>query len=98
MSQKRMAELFGVDTRTINYHLGKIYESGELTKEATIRKIGIVQTEGKRDVERSPLFYNLDAIIAVGYRVNSYQATHVHPNLEQKKRCIDKMTRSLDKL
>ena len=75
MSQKRMADLFGVDVRTINYHLGQIYESGELTKEATIRKIGIVQSEGKRDVERTPLFYNLDAIIAVGYRVNSYQAT-----------------------
>ena len=52
MSQKRMADLFGVDVRTINYHLGK--------KEATIRKIGIVQSEGERDVERSPLFYNLD--------------------------------------
>ncbi len=75
MSQKRMADLFGVDVRTINYHLGQIYDSGELTKEATIRKIGIVQSEGERDVERTPLFYNLDAIIAVGYRVNSYQAT-----------------------
>ena len=75
MSQKRMADLFGVDVRTINYHLGQIYESGELTKEATIRKIGIVQSEGERDVERTPIFYNLDAIIAVGYRVNSYQAT-----------------------
>ena len=75
MSQKRMADLFGVDVRTINYHLGQIYESGELTKEATIRKIGIVQSEGERDVERTPLFYSLDAIIAVGYRVNSYQAT-----------------------
>lgn len=75
MSQKRMADLFGVDVRTINYHLGQIYKSGELTKEATIRKIGIVQSEGERDVERTPLFYNLDAIIAVGYRVNSYQAT-----------------------
>lgn len=75
MSQKRMADLFGVDVRTINYHLGQIYESGELTKEATIRKIGIVQSEGDREVERTPLFYNLDAIIAVGYRVNSYQAT-----------------------
>ncbi len=75
MSQKRMADLFGVDVRTINYHLGQIYETGELAKEATIRKIGIVQSEGGRSVERTPLFYNLDAIIAVGYRVNSYQAT-----------------------
>jgi len=75
MSQKRMATLFGVDVRTINYHLGQIYESEELKEEATIRKIQIVQQEGERDVERTPLFYNLDAIIAVGYRVNSYQAT-----------------------
>lgn len=70
-----MAELFGVDVRTVNYHLKQIFESGELSEGATIRKIGIVQTEGERNVERSPLFYNLDAIIAVGYRVNSYQAT-----------------------
>ncbi|MDE6341761.1 MAG: virulence RhuM family protein [Muribaculaceae bacterium] len=75
MSQKRMASLFGVDVRTINYHLSHIYESGELEKSSTIRKIGIVQTEGNRDVERSPFFYNLDAIIAVGYRVNSLKAT-----------------------
>lgn len=75
MSQKRMAQLFGVDVRTISYHLTQIYESGELVKEATIRKIWIVQNENNRDVSRQPLFYNLDAIIAVGYRVNSYQAT-----------------------
>ena len=75
MSQKRMADLFGVDRATIAYHLSQIYESGELTKEATCRKIQQVQLEGERDVERNPLFYNLDAIIAVGYRVNSYQAT-----------------------
>lgn len=75
MSQKRMADLFGVDRATIAYHLSQIYESGELTKEATCRKIQQVQSEGGRDVERAPLFYNLDAIIAVGYRVNSYQAT-----------------------
>lgn len=75
MSQKKMAYLFGVDVRTINYHLRQIFETGELDKSATIRKIGIVQTEGIRDVERTALFYNLDAIIAVGYRVNSFQAT-----------------------
>lgn len=75
MSQKRMADLFGVDRATIAYHLSQIYESGELTKEATCRKIQQVQLGGERDVERTPLFYNLDAIIAVGYRVNSYQAT-----------------------
>lgn len=59
----RMADLFGVDVRTVNYHLGQIYETGELQKEATIRKIGIVQNEGDCDVERTPLFYNLDAFL-----------------------------------
>ncbi len=75
MSQKRMATLFGVDVSTINYHLAQIFNSGELDESATIRKIPILQQEGNRTVERYPLFYNLDAIIAVGYRVNSYQAT-----------------------
>lgn len=75
MSQKRMAELYGVDVRTVNYHLSQIYESGELQESATIRKIGIVQMEGEREVNRPQMLYNLDAIIAVGYRVNSYQAT-----------------------
>lgn len=75
MSQKRMASLFEVDRATIAYHISQIYESGELQREATCRKIQQVQLEGERDVERAPLFYNLDVIIAVGYRVNSYQAT-----------------------
>lgn len=75
MSQKRMAELYGVDVRTVSYHLSQIYESGELKEDATIRKIWIVQTEGGREVNRPQMLYNLDAIIAVGYRVNSYQAT-----------------------
>ena len=75
MSQKKMAALFGVDRATITYHISQIYESGELQREATCRKIQQVQLEGERDVERAPLFYNLDVIIAVGYRVNSYQAT-----------------------
>ena len=75
MPQKRMAELYGVEVNTINYHLKEIYASGELTESATIRKIGIVQNEGEREVTRPQMLYNLDAIIAVGYRVNSYQAT-----------------------
>ena len=75
LSQKRMADLYGVDIRTVSYHLSQIYESGELKEEATIRKIGIVQMEGEREVNRPQMLYNLDAIIAVGYRVNSYQAT-----------------------
>jgi hypothetical protein len=75
LSQKKMADLFGVDVRTVNEHLQNIYSSNELQQEATIRKIRIVQKEGNRDVAREIDFYNLDAIIAVGYRVNSFQAT-----------------------
>lgn len=75
LSQKKMAELFGKDVRTINDHLRNIFDSGELDKKATIRKFRIVQQEGNREVAREIDFYNLDAIIAVGYRVNSAQAT-----------------------
>jgi hypothetical protein len=75
LTQKKIAELFGVDVRTVNEHLKNIFESGELQREATIRKIRIVQQEGNRQVSRELDFYNLDAIIAVGYRVNSYNAT-----------------------
>jgi hypothetical protein len=76
LTQKAMAELFGVEVNTINYHLKEIFSTGELTEEATIRKIRTVQTEGNRQVERERAFYNLDAIISVGYRVNSQRATH----------------------
>lgn len=75
LTQKRMAELFGVDVRTINEHLQNIYKTWELEENPTIRKNQIVQKEGTRNVSREVLFYNLDAIIAVGYRVNSRQAT-----------------------
>ncbi len=75
LSQKLMATLFDVDVRTVNEHLKNIYAQRELSPEATIRKIRIVQKEGKRDVSREVDFYNLDAIISVGYRVNSIRAT-----------------------
>lgn len=75
LTQKAMAELFGVEVNTINYHLKEIYTSRELTEDSTIRKIRTVQTEGNRQVERERAFYNLDAIISVGYRVNSQRAT-----------------------
>ncbi len=75
MPQKRMAELFGVDVRTINEHLRNIYISGELREDATIRNFRIVQQEGNRQVARDMQLYNLDSIISVGYRVNSKQAT-----------------------
>ena len=63
-----MAELIDVDVRTMNEHLQNIYHSNELQKKATIRKIRIVQPEGQREVSRELDFYNLDAIIAVGYQ------------------------------
>lgn len=75
LSQKMMAELFNIDTRTINYHLKEIYQTQELEENSTIRNFRIVQNEGNRQVKREVIFYNLDAIIAVGYRVNSKQAT-----------------------
>ena len=75
LTQKRMSELFSVDVRTISEHLRNIFSTNELEESATIRKIRTVQKEGNRDVSRELDFYNLDAIIAVGYRVNSYQAT-----------------------
>lgn len=75
LSQKALAELFMVNVPAINKHLKNIFESGELTREATVSKMEIVHTEGGREVAREVDFYNLDAIIAVGYRVNSYQAT-----------------------
>lgn len=75
LSQKMMAELFEVEVNTINYHLKEIYKSEELQELATIRKIRIVQKEGTREVSREVDFYNLDVIIAIGYRVNSKKAT-----------------------
>lgn len=75
LTQKKMAELFGVEVPAINKHLGNIYETGELDKNATISILETVQQEGSRMVKRNVEFYNLDAIIAVGYRVNSHQAT-----------------------
>ena len=73
LSQKLLAELFQKDVRTINEHIKNIYAEGELEPEATIRKFRIVQTEGKRQVSRSIDFYNLDIIIAVGYRIRSHK-------------------------
>lgn len=75
LSQKMMAELFEVEVSTVNYHVKEIYKSNELEENPTIRKFRIVQKEGNREVKRNIDFYNLDMIIAVGYRVNSKRAT-----------------------
>ena len=75
LTQKGLAELFGVKVPAVTKHLKNIFDSAELSRAATVSKMEIVQPEGGRDVARDVEFYNLDAIIAVGYRVNSYQAT-----------------------
>jgi hypothetical protein len=75
LTQKSMAELFDVDVPAISKHLTNIYADGELMKDSTISKMEIVQQEGARHVKREQNFYNLDAIISVGYRVNSRRAT-----------------------
>lgn len=75
LTQKAMAELFDVEAPAISKHLSNIYDEGELKKDSTISKMEIVQQEGNRKVKREQNFYNLDAIISVGYRVNSRRAT-----------------------
>ena len=75
LTQALIAELFGKDVRTINEHLINVFAEGELSREATIRKFRIVRTEGKRQVTREIEHYNLEAILAVGYRVRSHRGT-----------------------
>ena len=75
VTQKAMAELFGVKVPAISKHLKNIFEEGELQQESTISKMETVQNEGVRSIIRLVDFYNLDAIISVGYRVNSHKAT-----------------------
>lgn len=75
LTQAKIAELFGIDRSVVTKHLQNIYNDAELSKEATCAKIAQVQNEGGRQVSRDVEFYNLDAILSVGYRVNSAQAT-----------------------
>ena len=75
LTQKGISELFGVSKSTVSHHLSNIYSDGELDKLATVRKFRTVQKEGTRAVQRELEYYNLDAIISVGYRVNSTKAT-----------------------
>ncbi len=75
MTQKAMGDLFGVNVPAINKHLNNIYDEGELLKDSTISILEIVQKEGNRNVKRNVEFYSLDAIISIGYRVNSRRAT-----------------------
>ena len=75
LNQARLGELFGVDRTVVNRHIHNIYKSGELDEQSTCAKIAQVQKEGERTITRQIPFYNLDVIIAVGYRVNSFAAT-----------------------
>ena len=75
LTQKSIAELYDVQIPAINKHLKNIFDDRELLKDPTISKMEIVQNEGGRDVKRIVEFYNLDAIISIGYRVNSIKAT-----------------------
>ena len=75
LAQKMMAQLFSVESNTITYHLQDLFKSNEITEDSTTRKFRVVQTEGNRQVTRDILHYNLEAIISVGYRVNSIKAT-----------------------
>ena len=75
LNQSRLGDLFGVDRTVINRHIHNIYKTGELDMDSTCAKIAQVQNEGGRSITRTIPFYNLDMIIAVGYRVNSLQAT-----------------------
>lgn len=77
LTQKQMAELFNKNVMTINEHIKNIYKEQELEDNTTIRKSLIVQKEGKRDVKRQVLFYNLDVIISVGHRVKSNRGTQL---------------------
>lgn len=75
ITQKAMGEIFGVEKAAISKHLKNIYNEGELEEDSTVSKMETVQKEGNRDIKRTQNYYNLDAIIAVGYRVNSKAAT-----------------------
>ena len=74
LTQKMIAMLYDVSLPTINEHIKRIYEDGELTEKTTIRKYRIVQTEGSRQVSREVIHYNLQMIIAVGFKVNNERA------------------------
>lgn len=75
LTQKMMAQLFSVESNTITYHLKDLFKTKEITEESTTRKFRVVQEEGNRQVTREILHYNLEAIISVGYKVNSIKAT-----------------------
>ena len=84
LSQRQMSQLFDKDTDTIGLHLRNIYGDGELAESSTTEESSVVQTEGKRQVRRQVRLYNLDAIVSVGYRVNSRRGTQSAPAICRK--------------
>ena len=76
LTQKQLVELYQTAKSTVSEHIKNIYTDEELTPDETVRKIRTVQNEGKREVERALDYYNLDMIIAWGYRINTKIATH----------------------
>ena len=80
LTQKMMSALYDVGLSSINEHIKKIYDDGELAEESTIRKFRIVQTEGSRQVNREVTHYNLQMIIAVGFKVNNQRAVSITAN------------------
>lgn len=95
LDQKRMADLFGVDVRTVSERLRNIYDSGELSERATLRKIRTVRTEVNRPISWDIAHYNLDAIFTDGYRVNSAQATQFRIWVTQTLRKMNRPARAL---
>lgn len=83
MTQKRLGMLFDVESHTINYHIKKIFSDSELQEEATTRKFRIVQNEGNRTINRDIVHYNLQMIIAVGFKVNSQRAVQFRKWVDQ---------------
>lgn len=74
LTQKLLSVLYDVEINTINYHIKKIYNDNELTENSTIRKFQIIQKEGNREIERDTIHYNLEMIIALGFKVNNERA------------------------
>ncbi len=91
LTQKMMASLYDIDTRTISDHIQKIYEDGELSKEATIRNFRIVQMEGNRQVQRNIMHYNLQLIIAVCRASGSATYSYEHGGLVEEIRRISRV-------
>ena len=77
LTQKMLATVYGVELNTINYHIKIIYEDNELTEDSTIRNFRIVQKEGNREVSRNALHYNLQMIIAIGFKVDHERASDI---------------------